>query len=33
MFNFEWSNKTLFYGIYARVLLLGKQPPKGNRPS
>ena len=19
MFNFEWSNKTLFYGIYARI--------------
>ncbi len=19
MFNFEWSNKTLFYGLYARI--------------
>ncbi len=32
MFNFEWSNETLFYGIYDRVdLVLGEQRPAGGR--
>lgn len=35
MFNFEWSNKTLFYGLYNRVYSFGENSPMAatGRPS